>query len=54
MIWSSLVLSICLGIVSCVYCYYKYDALLEDPQAQASFVEVGERRELNMILWLVQ
>ena len=41
MIWTSLVLSIALLTLSCVYCYFKYDSLKNDPDSQASITEIG-------------
>ena len=43
MIWTSLVLSVALLTLSCVYCYFKYDSLKSDPESQASITEIGTR-----------
>ena len=43
MIWTSLVLSVALLTLSCVYCFFKYDSLKNDPDSQASITEIGMR-----------
>ena len=44
MIWTSLILSLALLTLSCVYCYLKYDSLKNDPDSQASITEIGTIR----------
>ena len=52
MIWTSLVLSLALLVLSCVYCYFKYDSLKNDPDSEASITDIGMNESLYFIWWL--